>query len=176
MAYSNIENYKLAKDYAKKALTINTNNKNAKELLTYVIEQENTEKMDKAIELFDKQQYTQALALLTEVITQDPKDSNAYYYRAMVYDAQKKYALAINDYKKALIYNPKMLIANYSIAIDYDYLQQYTNALFYHKKYIAETQKIGETNDYTRYSARRIQDLKKYEPKPNTTKPAGYKK
>lgn len=176
LAYSNIENYKLAKDYAKKALTINTNNKNAKELLTYVIEQENTEKMDKAIELFDKQQYTQALALLTEVITQDPKDSNAYYYRAIVYDAQKKYALAINDYKKALIYNPKMLIANYSIAIDYDYLQQYTNALFYHKKYIAETQKIGETNDYTRYSARRIQDLKKYEPKPNTTKPAGYKK
>ena len=79
---------------------MDSNNKNAKDLLTYVIEQENTVKMDKAIELFEKQQYQQALSLLNNVIAQDPKDSNAYYYRAMVYDAQKKYQLAINDYKK----------------------------------------------------------------------------
>ena len=168
LAYSNIENFTQAKAYANKALAIEPANKNAKELLTYVIEQENTEKMDKAIALFEKQQYAQALSLLNTVIAQDPKDSNAYYYRAMVYDAQKKYANAINDYKKALTYNPQMTIANYSIAIDYDYLAQYANALFYHKKYLSETQKAGETNDYTRYSARRIQDLKKYEQKPTT--------
>lgn len=169
LAYSNAENFVKAKEYANKALSIDPSNKNAKELLTYVIEQENTVKMDKAIECFEKQQYAQALTLLNTVISQDPKDSNAYYYRAMVYDAQKKYVLAINDYKKALIYNPQMIIANYSIALDYDYLAQYTNALFYHKKYITAAQKAGETNDYTRYSAKRIQDLKKYEPKPNQT-------
>ena len=78
------------KEYARKALAINNSNKNASELLTYVIEQENTEKMDKAMELYDKQHYTQALSLLNIVISQDNKDSNAYYYRAMVYDAQKK--------------------------------------------------------------------------------------
>ena len=169
LAYSNIEDFSKAKLYAKKSLELSPQNKNAKELLTYVIEQENTVQMDKAIDLFEKQQYSQALDTLTNVINQDPKDSNAYYYRAMVYDAQKKYLNAINDYKKALMYNPQMLIANYSIAIDYDYLQQYSNALSYFKKYLAETQKAGETNDYTRYSARRIQDLKKYEPKPTTT-------
>ena len=98
----------------------NNSNKNASELLTYVIEQENTEKMDKAMELYDKQNYTQALSLLNIVISQDNKDSNAYYYRAMVYDAQKKYSLAINDYKKALENNSEMLIANYAIAVDYD--------------------------------------------------------
>lgn len=174
LAYSNIENFTQAKTYANKALAIDPANKHAKELLTYVIEQENTEKMDKAIELFEKKQYAQALTLLNTVIAQDPKDSNAYYYRGMVYDAQKKYANAINDYKKALFYNPQMTIANYSLAIDYDYLAQYANALYYHKKYLSETKKAGETNDYTRYSARRIQDLKQYEPKPtnaaNTTK------
>ncbi len=47
-----------------------------------------------------------------------------------------------------------MIIANYSIAVDYDYLAQYTNALMYHKKYLAAAQKAGETNDYTRYSAK----------------------
>lgn len=174
LAYSNMENFDAAKVYAKKALENDATNKNAKELLTYVIEQENTVKMDKAMELFDKNQYAEAMTLLNGVIIQDPKDSNAYYYRAMIYDAQKKYAYAINDYKKALVYNPQMIIANYSIALDYDYLAQYTNALFYHKKYVAETQKAGETNEYTRYSAKRIQELKQYEPKSTATaaKPA----
>ncbi len=170
LAYANAQDFSNAKTYAKKAIELDANNKNAKELLTYVIEQENTVKMDKAIELFEKQQYQQALSVLNNVIAQDSKDSNAYYYRAMVYDAQKKYQLAINDYKKALQYNPQMIIANYSIAVDYDYLAQYTNALMYHKKYLAAAQKAGETNDYTRYSAKRVQDLKAYEPKPSAKK------
>ena len=93
-------------------------------------------------------------------------------------DSQKKYQLAINDYKKALQFNPQLTITNYSIAIDYDYLAQYSNALSYYKKYLAETKKVGETNEYTRYSAKRIQDLKAYEPKPaaTNTKPAANKK
>ena len=170
LAYSNSELFSQAKTYAQKALALNPSHKDAKELLTYVIEQENTEQMDKAIACYDQKQYAQALTILNQVITRDPEDSNAYYYRAMVYDAQKKYALAINDYKKALRFNPEMIIANYSIAIDYDYLAQYSNALMYHKKYLAATQKAGETNDFTRYSAKRVQDLKNYEPKPQTKK------
>lgn len=170
LAYSNLENYTEAKNYAQKALAVDSANKNAKELLTYVIEQENTEKIDNAIVLYEKQQYAQAISILDSVIAQDQKDSNAYYYRGMVYDAQKKYPQAINDYKKALENNSQMLIAYYSIAIDYDYLSQYANALTYHKKYLAETRKVGETNDYTRYSARRIQDLKAYEPQTTAAK------
>lgn len=165
LAYSNAENFDLAKTYAKRTLVIDPNNKNAKELMTYVIDQENTAKMDKAIEFFEKEDYAQALNLLNSVIAQDNTDSNAYYYRAMIYDNQKKYQLAINDYKKAIQHNSQMLIAYYAIAVDYDYLGQYSNALLYHKKYLTETQKVGETNDYTRYSAARIQDLKAYEPK-----------
>lgn len=170
LAYSNMEKFTKAKTYAQKTLALNPTHKDAKELLNYVIEQENTEQMDKAIACYDQKQYAQALAILNKVISQDPKDSNAYYYRAMVYDAQKKYALAINDYKKALQYNPQMIIANYSIAIDYDYLAQYANALMYHKRYLAATQKVGETNDYTRYSHKRVIELKNYEPKPQTKK------
>ena len=165
LAYSNAENFDLAKTYAKRTLVIDPNNKNAKELMTYVIDQENTAKMDKAIEFFEKEDYAQALNLLNSVIAQDNTDSNAYYYRAMIYDNQKKYQLAINDYKKAIQHNSQMLIVYYAIAVDYDYLGQYSNALLYHKKYLTETQKVGETNDYTRYSAARIQDLKAYEPK-----------
>lgn len=169
LAYSNAEDFNNAKIYAKRTLVIQPDNKNAKELMTYVIEQENTAKMDKAIEFFEKEDYAQALTLLNSVIAQDNTDSNAYYYRAMIYDNQKKYQLAINDYKKAIQHNSQMLIAYYAIAVDYDYLGQYSNALTFYKKYIAETQKVGETNDYTRYSAARIQDLKDYESKSATS-------
>ena len=91
------------------------------------------------------------------------QNADAYYYRATIYDAQKKYQQAINDYKKALQYNPKLTITNYSIAIDYDYLAQYSNALTYYKKYLSETKKVAETNDYTRYSQKRIQELNSYD-------------
>lgn len=170
LAYSNSENFAQAKNYAKKAIALNPSNMTAKELLAYVLEQENTVQMDKAITLFEQKQYDSALTILNSVIAQSPKDSNAYYYRAMVYDAQKKYSPAILDYQKAIQNNPQMIIAYYSIALDYDYLAQYANALSYHKKYLAAAQKIAETNDFTRYSARRIQDLKSYEPKPAVKK------
>lgn len=168
LAYSNAEDFNNAKVYAKRTLVIEPNNKNAKDLMSYVDEQEITMKMDKAIALFEKEDYVQSLSLINSIISQNNSDSTAYYYRAMIYDTQKKYNLAINDYKKAIENNPQMLIAYYAIAVDYDYLEQYANALFYHKKYLSETQKVGETNDYTRYSASRIQDLKAYEQKSAT--------
>ncbi len=178
LAYANDNDYANAKTYAKKALAINPEHKSTKDLLAYVTEQESTAQMDKALSMIEKQQYTEALNVLNNVVKADPKNADAYYYRATVYDAQKKYQQAINDYKKALQYNPKLTITNYSIAIDYDYLAQYSNALTYYKKYLTETKKVAETNDYTRYSQKRIQELKAYD-KPvsnTTTKPAASKK
>ena len=163
LAYANDNDYANAKLYAKKALAINPQHKSTKDLLAYVTEQESTAKMDEALSLIEKQQYTQALTVLNNVIKSDAQNADAYYYRATVYDAQKKYQLAINDYKKALQYNPKLTITNYSIAIDYDYLAQYSNALEYYKKYLSETKKAAETNDYTRYSQKRIQELNSYD-------------
>lgn len=178
LAYANANDYANARTYAKKALALNPEHKATKDLLAYVTEQESTAQMDKALSMIEKQQYAEALNVLNNVVKADPQNADAYYYRATVYDAQKKYQQAINDYKKALQYNPKLTITNYSIAIDYDYLAQYTNALSYYKKYLAETKKVAETNDYTRYSQKRIQELKAYDkPVSNTTaKPAASKK
>lgn len=178
LTYANDNDYANAKAYAKKALALNPEHKSTKDLLAYVIEQESTAQMDKALAMIEKQQYSEALSVLNGVIKADSQNADAYYYRATIYDAQKKYQQAINDYKKALQYNPKLTITNYSIAIDYDYLAQYSNALTYYKKYLAETKKVAETNDYTRYSQKRIQELKAYD-KPvsnTTTKPAASKK
>jgi hypothetical protein len=72
----------------------------------------------------------------------------------------KKYALAVVDYKKAIAYNGELTIVYYLMALDYDNLAQYKNALLNYKKYISLT---AESNEYKTYATSRIKELKKYE-------------
>ena len=158
--YSEQQDFANAKPYLNKALAIDSSNQDAKDLLVYIKGQEGSELLDKGIRFYDENNYTEALNLFNKVIQGDSKNAYAYYYRASVYDAQKKYLQAIADYQKAISFSSDFDIANYLIAIDYDMLGQYKNALSYYKKYIASTE--GE-NEYKTYSQKRIKELKIYE-------------
>lgn len=160
LAYSNLDDLANAKIYANKALAIDPNNKNAKDLLSYTIEQENIAMIDNAMTFYEKKQYNEALNLLNKAIAQDSTDANAYYYRALVYDELKKYNEAISDYKNAFKNNNQMTIVYYAMAIDYDFLKQYKEALLNYKKYLESTQ---DKNEYTQYSEQRVKDLKQYD-------------
>ena len=98
--------------------------------------------------------------MVNKALAQDSTDANAYYYRALVYDEQKKYNEAIADYSNALKNNPEMTIVYYAMAIDYDYLKQFKNALVNYKKFLASTK---EQNEYTKYSQQRVKDLHQYD-------------
>jgi len=106
-----------------------------------------------------KANYPAALTTLNQAIIDDSKNSDAYYYRGMVYDAQSKRQLAIEDYKKAVIYNPSQDLANYLIAVDYDGLAQYKSALIYYKKFVG---KYTTTDEYLKYAQTRVKELAKY--------------
>ena len=77
----------------------------------------------------------------------------------MIYDAQKKYAQAISDYKKAISVNPDLIIVNYLIGVDYDMLEQYKNAMSYYKAFTAT---YSEDDDYLKYANTRIGELASY--------------
>lgn len=158
--YSEKENWGNSKIYLKKALSINPNNTKAKDLLGTVIEQANIKLVDNAIAFYDKRNYVESLKILNQVLTESPKNAYALYYRALIYDVQKKYALALVDYKKAIQSNSSLTIIYYLMALDYDSLAQYKNALINYKKYASVT---TETNEYKTYSQARIKELKKYE-------------
>ncbi|MBQ9688359.1 tetratricopeptide repeat protein, partial [bacterium] len=158
--YTDKGEYANAKTYLTRALTLDANHQNAKELLSYVNGQENAGALDKGIKLYEATNYLEAINVFNGILKQDSKNAYAYYYRASAYDAQKKYAQAIEDYKKAVMYNAEFGIANYLIAVDYDTLGQYKDALSYYKKYVQST---SEVNDYTTYSKQRIEELKSYE-------------
>lgn len=158
--YSEKENWAASKIYLKKALSINPGNTKAKDLLNSVTKQDNIKLVDRAIDLYDKKNYTESLKTLNQVLAQDSKNAYALYYRGLIYDIQKKYALALVDYKKAIQCSTELTIIYYLMALDYDSLAQYKNALLNYKKYVSLT---AENNEYKTYSQSRIKELKKYE-------------
>lgn len=158
--YTEANDFDNAKLYLKMALNIDSANQNAKDLLNYIDQKQYSDLLAKGIALYDENNLKDAFVIFDQIIQRNQKNAFAYYYRASIYDAEKKYELAISDYQKALANSSELGIANYLIAVDYDTLGQYKNALTYYKKYVAST---SETNEFTTYSQQRITALKKYE-------------
>ncbi len=145
--------------YAQKAITLNKTNKQAQELLESLNAQLASQELDKAISLFDSEQYNESLVILNKILASEPNDSYALYYRGMIYDTQKKFKEAITDYKKAISSNPDLTIINYLIGVDYDMLEQYKNAMSYYKAFTAT---YSEDDDYLKYAKTRITELEPY--------------
>lgn len=158
--YAEKENWTSAKIYLQKALSLNANNQKAKDLLTSVIEQNNLILINKAIEAYDSNQFESALKIISQILTEDPKNAYAHYYRGLIYDSKKLYTQAIEEYKKAALNNKDLVITNYLIALDYDTLCQYKNAYIYYKKFLSLTQ---NNDEYKTYATKRCADLKVYE-------------
>ena len=157
--YADMEQWDNAKSYAEKSISLDKSNQQAIDLSKAIADQNNSQALDKAISLFDSQDYTNSLNIINKLLSQDPNNSYALYYRGMIYDTQQKYKEAINDYQKALSQNQDLTIINYLIAVDYDTLEQYKNAVNYYKTFIA---KYNEEDDYKKYATTRISELKQY--------------
>ena len=157
--YADKEDIENAKFYAQKSIALNKSNKSAKELLDNINANIEGKKLENAIALFDKEQYDESLALLNEVLSSNPKDAYALYYRGMIFDTKQNYNGAITDYKKAISYNPDLMIANYLIGVDYDMLEKYKDAMSYYKAFTAT---YSEDDDYLKYANTRINELAPY--------------
>ena len=99
--YSEQQNWKAADEYLKKSLSLNPESE-AKNLLAYVSQNLTLQDYNDAVALFEKNQFESALNKLNEVIKKEANNVFAYYYRGLIYDEQKKYKLAVNDYQKFL--------------------------------------------------------------------------
>lgn len=169
--YADAEDYESAEAYAQKALLLNKENKDAQNLLVEIEKQNNTNLLNDAIALYDEQKYDQSLPLLNEVIAKEPNNAYAFYYRAMIYDSDKKLNDAIKDYKQALSINPQDLgIINYQLAVDYDTLENYKEAYEYYIKYSTSN---APEDEYKTYASDRAKELKEYAEQ--STKPVSNK-
>lgn len=154
--YANKQNYEEAKKYFAKSSQLNPNNTMAKEGLTDMNDVLSQNSVIAASKLIEQQKYDEALAELNKAISNNPKNPDAYYYRASVFDAQSKSQLAIDDYKKSLSFNPNQDVTYYLIAIDYENLNNPKEALGYYKKFLD----VYKTNDeYSQYVKERIPEI-----------------
>ena len=99
--YSEQQKWKDAENYLKKSIALNPECE-AKNLLPYVMQNFTLTEYNDAVNLFEKNQFESALTKFNEVLSKESNNAFAYYYRGLIYDEQKKYNLAMNDYKKFL--------------------------------------------------------------------------
>ena len=156
--YSEQQKWTEAETYLKKAIALNPESE-AKNLLSYVQQNGTLGVLNSAIELYEKQDYTNALAKFNEVLKKETNNAYAYYYRGLIYDEQKQPKQAIADYLNVLKNSKDFPIANYMAAVDYDGMENYKEAFKYYKKFISEY----TTNDeYLRYAKDRMKELEPY--------------
>ena len=74
----------------------------AKNLLAYVMQNLTSAEYNEAVSLFEKNQFESALTKFNQILKKETNNAFVYYYRGLIYDEQKKYKLAYDDYNKFL--------------------------------------------------------------------------
>ena len=156
--YSEQKNWVEAEKYLNKAISLNPNSE-AKNLLTYVSQNDSLDGLNLGIELFNKQDYAGALSKLNDVIKKDSSNAYAYYYRGLIYDEQKQTKLAVSDYLNVLKNTKELPIASYMAAVDYDSLENYKEAYKYFSQFVSQ---YSTDDEYLNYAKTRMEELKPY--------------
>lgn len=156
--YSEQQNWGLAETYLKKALQKNPQSE-AKELLAYVTQNGSVSLLNEGIDLFEKNNFQNALVKFNDVLKKEATNAYAYYYRALIYDEQKQPKLAISDYLNVLKYSNEFPIANYMVAVDYDGLSNYKEAFKYYQQFVSS---YTTEDEYLQYAKSRMEELKPY--------------
>lgn len=159
-SYVNLQNTDAAIQYLNKILSIEPNNNDAKTALNSLKQGEEGKDLDTAISLFEKKQFNESLTLLNKIISKNPKNSYAYYYKGMILEENKNIDGAINEYKKGIDADKNFSLCYYMIAVALDNKEQYKDAVSYYEKYLSL--KSGVDDDYSKYVTSRLKELKDY--------------
>ena len=156
--YSEQKNWDEALAYLKKSINLNPQSE-AKSLISYVEQNLSASTLNDAISLYEKNNMEGALTKFNEVLKKEPNNAYAYYYRALIYDEQKKTNLAIIDYQNVLKNTKELPIANYMLAVDYDGIEKYKEAFKYYNQFISN---YTTEDEYLNYAKSRIEELRPF--------------
>lgn len=151
------KNYEKSLASYQRVLTLDPDNNDAKEAIKAVKLAMGEDILKNGLNEYNSKKYQKALEIFNHAIQINPNDGYAYYYRGMTYDAQKKYLLAINDYKKALTKSDDLNTACYSMALDYDMLKINSEAKKAYQKFVSMSK--NRDDEYVKYAKQRLKKL-----------------
>ena len=141
----------------RKALALDPENKDIKQALKDSNQSIKDSSLQTGINEYNKGKYSEALLTFNTLSMKDPNNGNVYYYRGMVYDALKKYQLAVADYKLTIKFSPDLSYAYYAIAVDYDTLRNYPEAKKWYSFFIIKS--TDKSDQYVKYARDRIKQI-----------------
>ena len=156
--YSELQKWSDSSQYLKKSIALNQREE-AKTLLAYVEQNLSMGELSEGISQYENKDFENALKKFTNILKTEKNNAYAYYYRALIYDEQKKNQLAINDYLKVLEFSQEIPIANYLLAVDYDGIEKYKEAYKYYNQFISS---YTNEDEYLKYAKTRVEELKPY--------------
>ncbi|MBF0546772.1 MAG: transglycosylase SLT domain-containing protein [Candidatus Riflebacteria bacterium] len=117
-----------------------------------------SQKLNAAYEIFKENDTEDAIKAYQEIRSLYPKNTQALYNLACLFDMERRYDEAIDAYKSALKQDPFMDKALYNLAIIYERLGQHRDAIGTWKKYTLATQEEEKIAMAERY----IRELEEY--------------
>ena len=159
-AYYSAKDYTNAKLTANKILAYDKTNKNALDIINSINENEYSNQLQEAIELYEQGQYGKSYALLDKYLLNKQNDEYALYYKGLNLEEMKKPMDAIKQYKLLISKNPNFAPAYYSLAVALDNSEKYSEAVENYEKFVSLKQ--FEKDEMVNFSISRIEELKKY--------------
>lgn len=126
-----------AKAFLEKSLNLDKENLKAKNLLAFVDQKIVTEKINLAYAKYEKKEYIDGLNILDKTIKQYPKNSQLYYYRALIYIAMNRNAAAIIDLQKAVELDYGNYMAYYQLGKTYEKIKDEKSALVFYERFLS---------------------------------------
>jgi len=141
----------------KKTLSLKPDYKDAQQALASIDQQDASNTLEKGIDAYNHKNYPMAMNLINQALTKNNKDSMAYYYRGLIYDAQKKTSLAAQSYMEATRLNPDFTDAYYALGVALDTNKDAHGAKGAFEKFLT----LSGTNedDFVKYARERIKAL-----------------
>lgn len=100
--------------------------------------------VNEGVELLMLGKYTEALNIFDNVLSSDPVNFSAYFYKGWVYNHKEMYIEALENYNKALSILPDNSIILLAIGVSHYNLQNYSESLDYFKSSLASDPLNGE--------------------------------
>jgi tetratricopeptide (TPR) repeat protein len=156
-AYHQKKDYPKAVASYKRALSLKVDYKEAQQALASIDQQNASADLDKAIEAYNHKSYPVAMTWITQALAKNSKDSMAYYYRGLIFDAQKKTSLAAQSYQEAIRLNPDFTDAYYALGVALDTAKDQRGAKGAFEKFV--TLSGSNEDDFVKYARERLKTM-----------------